>query len=214
MREENKRRPSPSPHGLGARGAMQPPAPPPPPLAPIQTIPESVLLSDILARLPPASLAAVACVCASWRALVDGPPQTLWRAALVEALGSEEAADALACAHEGTPLRSLYLATPHLRFDGVYASRNTYIRAGLTEWRRGSCPVHVSVERGGRLDGARARRPLAPHTRPPPLSGRHLLPLLPLPAARPRVRPAVPGALLLQDDARPARARRPRAAGG
>ena len=29
----------------------------------------------------------------------------------------------------------MYLERPHLRFDGLYCSRNTYIRTGVTEWR-------------------------------------------------------------------------------
>ena len=36
----------------------------------------------------------------------------------------------------------MFLERPHLRFDGVYASRNTYIRTGIQEWRIKN-PVHV-----------------------------------------------------------------------
>ncbi len=36
----------------------------------------------------------------------------------------------------------MFLERPHLRFDGVYVSRNTYIRTGLTEWRVKN-PVHL-----------------------------------------------------------------------
>lgn len=37
--------------------------------------------------------------------------------------------------------RRLFLECPHLRFDGLYVSRNTYIRQGVSEWKRdkGSC---------------------------------------------------------------------------
>ena len=38
--------------------------------------------------------------------------------------------------------RDLYLQRPHLRFDGVYVSRNTYLRTGLVEWRVKN-PVHL-----------------------------------------------------------------------
>lgn len=30
----------------------------------------------------------------------------------------------------------MFLQTPHLRFEGLYVSRNTYIRQGVAEWRR------------------------------------------------------------------------------
>lgn len=32
--------------------------------------------------------------------------------------------------------RRLFLECPHLRFDGIYVSRNTYIRQGVSEWKR------------------------------------------------------------------------------
>ena len=38
--------------------------------------------------------------------------------------------------------RTMYLDRPHLRFDGLYVSRNTYIRTGVTEWRVKN-PVHL-----------------------------------------------------------------------
>ena len=38
--------------------------------------------------------------------------------------------------------RAMYLERPHLRFDGLYVSRNTYIRTGVTEWRVKN-PVHL-----------------------------------------------------------------------
>ena len=36
----------------------------------------------------------------------------------------------------------MFLGRPHLRFDGLYVSRNTYIRTGLVEWRVRN-PVHL-----------------------------------------------------------------------
>lgn len=32
--------------------------------------------------------------------------------------------------------RRLFLGTPHVRSDGLYVSRNTYVRQGALEWRR------------------------------------------------------------------------------
>ena len=43
--------------------------------------------------------------------------------------------------HRGS-WRDLYLDRPHMRFDGVYISRNTYLRTGLVEWRVKN-PVHL-----------------------------------------------------------------------
>ena len=36
----------------------------------------------------------------------------------------------------------MFLEKPHLRFDGIYVSRNTYIRTGIVEWRVKN-PVHL-----------------------------------------------------------------------
>lgn len=30
----------------------------------------------------------------------------------------------------------MFLQAPHLRFEGLYVSRNTYIRQGAVEWKR------------------------------------------------------------------------------
>lgn len=38
--------------------------------------------------------------------------------------------------------RAMFLERPHLRYDGVYVSRNTYIRTGVVEWRVKN-PVHL-----------------------------------------------------------------------
>lgn len=31
--------------------------------------------------------------------------------------------------------RRMFLELPHIRFDGIYVARNTYIRTGVVEWR-------------------------------------------------------------------------------
>jgi hypothetical protein len=110
-------------------------APPPLPLAPIASLlPECLVL--IFGRLPPASLGAAACTCRAWRALItetDG----LWRAALRAALGP-----AAPPRLPGVSWRETFLASPRLRTDGLYVSRNTYVRTGLTEWKFKN-PVHL-----------------------------------------------------------------------
>lgn len=32
--------------------------------------------------------------------------------------------------------KRMFLESPHLRFEGLYVSRNTYIRQGVSEWKR------------------------------------------------------------------------------
>lgn len=111
-------------------------APRPQALAPIQELLPDELLALAFGRLPPASLGAVACTCRAWRELVtetDG----LWRAALRAALGP-----AAPPRLPGVSWRDTFLGAPRLRTDGLYVSRNTYIRTGLTEWKYKN-PVHV-----------------------------------------------------------------------
>jgi len=41
----------------------------------------------------------------------------------------------------------MFIHHPHMRFDGLYVSRNTYIRTGITEWvvRKSCSPVQIVV---------------------------------------------------------------------
>ena len=144
---------------------------PPPP--PISRLPEE-MLSCIFAFLPPAAVGRASCVCSGWRDAAVGWDAVIWREALARALGSLAAAEAariaLAAAdasaapssslptaaagqQEAAPplpllpqptWRRTFLATPAPRCDGFYVSRETYIRAGITEWTVRN-PVHVVV---------------------------------------------------------------------
>jgi len=144
---------------------------PPPP--PISRLPEE-MLSCIFAFLPPAAVGRASCVCSGWRDAAVGWDAVIWREALARALGSLAAAEAariaLAAAdasaapssslptaaagqEEAAPplpllpqptWRRTFLATPAPRCDGFYVSRETYIRAGITEWTVRN-PVHVVV---------------------------------------------------------------------
>ena len=112
--------------------------PPPPALAPIQAgLLGDDLLAIVFSHLPPPSLAAAACACRAWRAAIastDG----LWRSALLTALGPAAAPPR----PPGLSWRDVFLSAPRLRTDGLYVSRNTYIRTGLVEWRTRN-PVHL-----------------------------------------------------------------------
>eukprot|EP00882_Tetradesmus_deserticola_P006606 GHRQ01006956.1.p1 GENE.GHRQ01006956.1~~GHRQ01006956.1.p1 ORF type:complete len:322 (+),score=145.94 GHRQ01006956.1:228-1193(+) len=107
-------------------------------LAPIQRLLTDELMTIILSHLGPYNLGQAACVCRHWRLLTDH--QQHWQAACEQAYGSCHkdvscCQQALRKSFRGS-WRRFFLEQPHLRFDGLYVSRNTYIRQGVSEWRR------------------------------------------------------------------------------
>ncbi|KAK9906432.1 hypothetical protein WJX75_001739 [Coccomyxa subellipsoidea] len=110
-------------------------------------LPEEIL-TQILSKLPSLSLGLAQCVCKQFRSLCC--TDTLWRPASVEAFWQEFSREAAPVASIHALVRSQYrgswhkmfMERPHLRFDGLYVSRNTYIRTGLVEWRVKN-PVHL-----------------------------------------------------------------------
>ena len=100
-----------------------------------QLLPDELVLA-VFARLPIAALGAVQCVCRQWRGLGRAP--SLWRAACAEAFRQSDPAlneRLLRQAYRGC-WRTMFLERCHLRFDGVYVSRNTYVRQGVAEFRK------------------------------------------------------------------------------
>ncbi|EFN58921.1 hypothetical protein CHLNCDRAFT_19561, partial [Chlorella variabilis] len=96
-------------------------------------LPEELLL-HIFQRLPIASLAAAQLACRQWRLV--GATQLLWRRACREAFFTstmDQNASLVKQQYRGCWKRML-LERPHLRFDGIYVSRNTYLRQGIVEW--------------------------------------------------------------------------------
>lgn len=93
------------------------------------------LLLQVLQRLPVSALGAVQCVCLQWRRVGCAP--TLWRAACLEAFQSHDLATNCRLLKQSyqSCWRTMYLDRGHLRFDGVYVARNTYVRMGAVEWR-------------------------------------------------------------------------------
>ena len=63
------------------------------------------------------------------RIFAEEPPATLEDAYMMQLYGS---------------WRNMFLQRPRVRLDGVYVSRNTYVRTGISEWRREK-PVHLCV---------------------------------------------------------------------
>lgn len=89
----------------------------------------------VLSRLPITSVAAAMGVCRQWRGVAASP--SLWRAACAEAFQQCDPATnerLLRQFHRGS-WRDMYLDRCHLRFDGIYVARNTYIKTGAAEWR-------------------------------------------------------------------------------
>lgn len=107
-----------------------------------QLLPNEMLLL-VFAQLPLSSLGAVALVSRQWRGVAAAP--SLWRAACADAFAlcpAEVNERLLFKFHRGS-WRDMYLDRPHLRFDGLYVARNTYVRMGATEWRARGNPVHL-----------------------------------------------------------------------
>ncbi|KAG5525073.1 hypothetical protein RHGRI_031677 [Rhododendron griersonianum] len=100
------------------------------------------LLFEIFARMTPYNLGKAACVCRKWRYTVRNP--VFWRNACLKAwqiFGVVENYKILQSKYDGS-WRKMWLSRPRIRTDGLYVSRNTYIRAGIAEWKI-SNPVHV-----------------------------------------------------------------------
>eukprot|EP00878_Enallax_costatus_P024541 GHUV01026194.1.p1 GENE.GHUV01026194.1~~GHUV01026194.1.p1 ORF type:complete len:277 (+),score=60.16 GHUV01026194.1:176-1006(+) len=112
-------------------------------LAPIQRLFPEEMMNTIFSYLGPYELGRAACVCRQWRHLSEHHKH--WQAACQQAYGACH--KDVTCSQDlvrksyRCSWRRLFLECPHLRFDGLYASRNTYIRQGVSEWRRekGSC---------------------------------------------------------------------------
>ncbi|KAJ8447900.1 hypothetical protein Cgig2_012035 [Carnegiea gigantea] len=100
------------------------------------------LLYEIFARMPPYYLGRASCVCRKWRYTIRNP--VFWRNACLRAwqlAGVVENYKILHSKYEGS-WRKMWLLRPRVRTDGLYVSRNTYIRAGVAEWKITN-PVHL-----------------------------------------------------------------------
>ncbi|XAR62806.1 hypothetical protein NMG60_11017687 [Bertholletia excelsa] len=100
------------------------------------------LLFEIFSRMTPYTLGRAACVCRKWRYTIRNP--VFWRTACLKAWqisGVVENYKILQSQYAGS-WRKMWLSRPRIRTDGLYVSRNTYIRAGVAEWKITN-PVHV-----------------------------------------------------------------------
>ncbi|GAB2212928.1 hypothetical protein Droror1_Dr00020934 [Drosera rotundifolia] len=106
-----------------------------------RVVPEE-LLHEIFARMTPYDLGKAACVCRKWRYTIRNP--VFWRNACLKAWQLSGVVDNYKLLHskyEGS-WRKMWLLRPRVRTDGLYVSRNTYIRAGIAEWTVTN-PVHL-----------------------------------------------------------------------
>ncbi|WMV54165.1 hypothetical protein MTR67_047550 [Solanum verrucosum] len=100
------------------------------------------LLFEILSKTTPYTLGRAACVCRKWRYTIRNP--VFWRNACLKAWqvsGLVENYKVLQLKYDGS-WRKMWLLRPRIRTDGIYVSRNTYIRAGVAEWKITN-PVHL-----------------------------------------------------------------------
>ncbi|KAK1404113.1 F-box protein 7 [Heracleum sosnowskyi] len=100
------------------------------------------LLFEIFTRMSPYTLGRAACVCRKWKYTIRNP--VYWRNACLKAwqlYGVVENYKLLQSTYDGS-WRKMWLLRPRIRTDGLYVSRNTYIRAGVAEWKVTN-PVHV-----------------------------------------------------------------------
>ncbi|XP_075484914.1 F-box protein 7-like isoform X2 [Primulina tabacum] len=104
-------------------------------------LPDELLL-EIFSRMTPYTLGRATCVCRKWRYTIRIP--VFWRNACLKAWqvnGLTENYKILHSKYDGS-WKKMWLLRPRLRTDGLYVSRNTYIRAGIAEWKI-SNPVHI-----------------------------------------------------------------------
>ncbi|XP_051139308.1 F-box protein 7 isoform X2 [Andrographis paniculata] len=100
------------------------------------------LLFEIFSKMSPYTLGRAACVCRKWRYTIRNP--VFWRNACLRAWqinGVAENYKILQSIYDGS-WRKMWLLRPRIRTDGLYVSRNTYIRAGVAEWKITN-PVHI-----------------------------------------------------------------------
>ncbi|KAK4756212.1 hypothetical protein SAY87_006339 [Trapa incisa] len=106
-----------------------------------RTLPDE-LLYEVFARMTPYDLGRASCVCRKWRYTIRNP--VFWRNICLKAWqvsGMVENYKILQSNYDGS-WRKMWLLRPRVRTDGFYVSRNTYIRAGVAEWKVTN-PVHL-----------------------------------------------------------------------
>lgn len=112
-------------------------------LAPVQELPDEVIIK-VFEKLSATTVSRCGMVCKQWRRHAESPQlwQRLCTAAFVHT--SVEKNVSLMRTAYGQSWKRMYIERPHIRFDGIYVSRNTYIRVGAVHWDIKN-PVHLVV---------------------------------------------------------------------
>ncbi|XP_020246524.1 F-box protein 7 isoform X2 [Asparagus officinalis] len=100
------------------------------------------LIYEVFARADPYSLGRAACVCRKWRYTIRNP--SLWQNACLRAWQLSGASEnyKIVTSMYDCSWRKMWTHRPRVRFDGLYVSRNTYVRVGVAEWKVTN-PVHL-----------------------------------------------------------------------
>lgn len=103
--------------------------------SPIQDKLPHEIMMKLFSKLGPYGLGVVSCVCRQWYILAQYPQ--LWCKACLDVFAESTIEEnvQLLKQHYACSWKRMFLQRPHLRFDGVYVARNTYLRTGVVEWR-------------------------------------------------------------------------------
>jgi F-box protein 9 len=109
----------------------------------IQRVVPHELMVEIFKRAAPADVSRAACACRPWRLLTQD--EHIWEKACLDAWEYREHVEtthAIARDRFRGSYRRMFFARPRLRTEGLYVSRNTYIKPGITDWENVK-PVHL-----------------------------------------------------------------------
>jgi len=104
--------------------------------APIQKLLPYEIMNQLFMRLGPYGLGAASCVCRQWNILAQNP--VFWYKACLEAFRNTSLDENVQLVKEqySCSWKKMFLQRPHLRFDGIYVARNTYLRPGVQDWNK------------------------------------------------------------------------------
>eukprot|EP00210_Caulerpa_lentillifera_P002351 g2256.t1 len=110
--------------------------------AQIQKLLPYEIMNQLFTKLGPYGLGAASCVCRQWNILAQNP--IFWYKACLEAFSDTSLEENVQRVKEqySCSWKKMFLQRPHLRFDGIYIARNTYLRPGVREWNKEK-PVHL-----------------------------------------------------------------------
>jgi F-box protein 9 len=105
-------------------------------------LPEDVML-EIFMRMTPVAVSRAACCCRAWRLLANH--EKVWERACYEAWEYREQpedTERIARDRFHGSWRGMFFNRVRLRTEGIYVSRNTYVKPGITDWENVN-PVHL-----------------------------------------------------------------------